>query len=106
MPRVNTETPQTNAADPRQVAEAKTKEQILQERAKRGLRKIVADSESRYWLWTLLKRGNIFMTSWHGDTADMAFREGQRNMALGVMSEWMEEDPDSYVLAMTEQKTG
>jgi len=89
------------------LAEAKQAEKSNNRRAKarEELRKrfmggLMATREGREWVWDLLSRGHVYSTSYvPGDTTAMAFKEGERNIALYVLSQI---PPDAFKVMLEE----
>jgi hypothetical protein len=93
-----------NAANPQQVEDA---EQLVSDREHREIKDFIAVSstpEGSRLLWRFLEEGSIFTTVWQENHAGMAYKEGQRNMALRILHLWTTHNPDSYMAAMKAQK--
>lgn len=94
-----------DAGDEGKVA-AKTQESRAREaRRMRGLGKVLADADSRYWLWDLLSFCGISRSSFTGNSTTF-FNEGQRNVGLKVQGEIVKSFPEQYVSMMKEQSDG
>ena len=91
-----------NAADPKAVkASVKAQRSADAQRAEilRGLMSLPA---GRAWVFHLLESCHVFQSSYTGDGLSMAFKEGERNVGLRLLSDVMSTCPDQYIQAMRE----
>lgn len=96
----------TNSENRQQIEDAEQKQQDLEELEVEGLLQTAKTQAGRHFLWRFLEHGSIFVSDWQGDPAYLAYREGQRNLALKLLALWTKWDIDSYTLAMREHQTG
>lgn len=85
----------------KRTADAKRKE------AKRlnGLKQLCDSADGRAWLWELLKACGFSRTSFSPEPATMAFREGERNVALRILAEISRVSPDTYLKMQKENSS-
>ena len=59
----------------------------------------------RRFVWRLLSEGGVFRSVYSPNAAEMAFREGCRNAALGLMNEIHASCPEAYQKMVKEQQS-
>lgn len=92
-----------NAADPRQVKDAKIKERFAKEDEIKDLLWVLSDVRGRRFVWWLLTPTNeLSFVSGKPDTT--AFNEGCRNEANKLLSKVMDAKPEAYIEMMMEHK--
>lgn len=91
-----------DVGDAAQVAEAKTVEQLCEEREREELRQVLGTRAGRAVLWRMLERCGIYRTSFTGDPLGMAFREGERNIGLACLNLCLTADPRAYTIMRDE----
>lgn len=89
--------PQTNAADPKQVAESERRAE--QDRA--DLEWVMGDERGRRFLWTLLGQCGLYEISFTGNS-ETFFREGARNVGLKLQHRMIDASPKLYLQAQAE----
>lgn len=67
-----------------------------------ALRRFMDNSAGRDWLYGMLGRCEVYTVRGPSDALTMAFCEGQRNIGLQFMSEFMEAAPEKYLLMLKE----
>lgn len=67
------------------------------------IRGIMDTTSGRAWMLGLLERCHVFASSFSTDGLSMAFREGERNIGLGLLADVMQSSPDNFTLMMREQ---
>ena len=93
-----------NASDVSQIKDAKRKEKNKVWRDKENLQAVLNMQSGRAFLWNILCECGLFKTSYAGDSNEIYFLEGQRNIGLSIMNDINEVDPDSYLKMMKENK--
>lgn len=63
---------------------------------------LMATPQGRAWVWDFLAGAHVYQTSFHTDSNSMAFREGERNVALMVLAQIMAAAPKAYLLMFAE----
>lgn len=102
--------PNNNAAlvrstsDPEQVARGRETEAIRREREDNELRTVLGTYAGRSVAWRLLERCGIYELSFSSDSHNTAFREGNRNVGLFLLSELMRVAPDAYAQMQRESE--
>lgn len=97
---------QVNAADRKQVTDAKRREKSLEEREIGDFRTIVATRAGRRFIWRYLGRCGVFESSFIPEQKEAAtfFREGERNIGLQLLAEINRAQPEAYALMLKEAK--
>ena len=92
-----------NAANRKSVREAEKAAKVLEQERAQTTAQIMSTTQGRQWIWTKLSECHVFNTT-HvpGDALGSAFREGERNSGLRLLSDLMSHCPDLYILAMRE----
>lgn len=57
---------------------------------------LMSDKRGRRYVWRLLQRAGIYTTTFTGEALSSAFKEGERNQGLKVLSEVMEHCPERF----------
>lgn len=94
-----------NAADPKQVTEAKHKERRKREAEGEDLRKVLATLEGRKVMWRLLEHCGVFETVWHA-SALIHYNAGRQDVGHYVMQEIIKAEPKAFAQMMNEKQTG
>lgn len=63
---------------------------------------LMGDVRGRRFMWRLLKRSGIYRTSYTGEALSMAFKEGERNVGLGLVDEILKHCPKRLSEMQTE----
>lgn len=66
------------------------------------LRGIMGTGTGRAWLWYILSTCHSFELEVPGDAITMAFRNGERNVGIRLLSDVMRVAPDEFVAMMRE----
>lgn len=93
-----------NSADPKQVKRRRVAARKAAKDDTAVMKAILDSALGRGWIWRFLEQCHIFETSFSTDALTTAFREGERNQGLRVLSEVLRADPAAY-LAMTKENT-
>jgi hypothetical protein len=93
-----------NAADPKQVKEAKQKEKFGREQELRDIAFVLSTIEGRRLIWRYLGVTGIDKVSFNGDVNWTLFYEGQRNVGLKLKADIMDSAPMALIQMMTEAK--
>jgi hypothetical protein len=86
-----------NAGDPAQVAAARETETIRREREANELRAVVGTVDGGRVLWRILADCGAFRQSESLEPQYLAYREGQRAVALGLIADINAVDADAYL---------
>ena len=87
-----------------QAEKREKKEKRLLKQRKNDLKTILDTPGGRRFIWNLLSDCGLFQTSYATHSNQMAFNEGQRNVALRLQVEVMEARPDAFGQMMQESK--
>lgn len=93
--------PGYNAADEKSVGARKQSEKIREQRRVEGLRKVMADADSRLWLRGMLEACGVYRTSFTGNSTTF-FNEGQRNIGLMLHADLVRHCPEAMVAMLRE----
>lgn len=66
------------------------------------VRALLDHRDGRGWLYRLLKTCHVFASSFTADPLQTAFREGERNIGLQILTRVTAVSPDGYVLMIKE----
>jgi len=92
-----------DASDKAQVDRAKRDEGRRRKQRRDVLAQLLSKPAGRLWLWELLSAAHMFQQSYvPGDPYATAFRDGERNLGLRVLSEAMSVSADDFVLMLKE----
>lgn len=93
-----------NAGDPEQVK--RREDAALRERRQEleDVRYIVSTPPGKRYFRKLLERGSVFATTFTGNSQTF-FKEGMRNMALGILADVSEAAPEMIVDLMIRKDT-
>jgi hypothetical protein len=94
---------QTNAADPRQIREAKQTSREIRKQELKDVGLILSTIEGRRFFFRYLCECGIFKTSFTG-SSETFFREGQRNVGLSLLADLNDADPTMYAKIMEENR--
>jgi hypothetical protein len=94
---------QTNAADPRQIREAKQTSREIRKQELKDVSLILSTIEGRRFFFRYLCECGIFKTSFTG-SSETFFREGQRNVGLSLLADLNDADPTMYAKIMEENR--
>lgn len=97
--------PIENAADPRQVSEAKNRERRKLERDAQDLVKVLSQIEGRRLMWRLLDHCGVFTTIWD-NSARIHYNAGRQDVGHFVMQEIIKAEPDAFQMMMNESRKG
>ena len=92
-----------NAADPKQVKDAKFKEKLKEEQELDDVKFILDSPQGRRFFWRYLSKCGVFTTSFTGNSTTY-FNEGSRNIGLMLMEDIMNVDPDAYSMMLKENR--
>lgn len=92
-----------NAADRKQVEEAKKKERNERNQEIEDIRFVLSDARGRRFFWRYLGECGVFKTSMTGNSQTF-FNEGMRNIGLKLLADLNEADPGAYIKMMNENK--
>lgn len=92
-----------NAADSKDVKQAKAREKVRDQEGAADMRLIMAQPYGRRFVWSLLEFAGVFRTSFTGNSATF-YNEGMRNVGLMVMAKINETCPEKYLLMLQEQR--
>lgn len=92
-----------NAADRKQVKDAKGKEKLSRERELQDIKQVLSTRNGRRFYWNLLGFCGVFESSFTGNSQTF-FLEGKRTVGLKLLADLNEADPESYLKMMQEAK--
>ena len=92
---------QTNAADPRQLKEAKLTEKDRRKNEVEDLKSLRALPAFRRFYWRYLQECGVFKSSFTG-SSETFFNEGRRDIGLRMMADLNESNPAVYASLVTE----
>lgn len=92
-----------NAADEEQTGRAKYKEKHKRERELNDVRWVLSTPQGRRFYWRYLEDCGVFKSSFVGQFQTF-FLEGQRNVALKLLADLNDADPNAYVTMLNESK--
>ena len=91
-----------DASDPKAVREAKAKAKSKDLIAIEGLKATMGTEAGRLWLFTILDACGVFINAFSPDPGVMAFRCGEQNIGLQLISDMHEASPELYMLMLKE----
>lgn len=91
--------------EPEASAEKATTAQLAEKTWTGDLQWLMGDVRGRRFMWRLLGRSGIYRTSFTGEALSMAFREGERNVAIVLMDEITRHCPKRLSEMQTEART-
>lgn len=95
----------SNAADTKQVKNAKFKEKDQRRQELDDVRYILSNAVGRRFFWRYLGECGLFQSSFTG-SSETFFREGQRNVGLKLMADLNDADPNAYAVMLKENQKG
>lgn len=95
-----------DANDPKQVKRRDIEAKRREKNSREVLATLLATPAGRNWMWELMAATHIFETSFAPDAMNMAFREGERNIGLRLVSQITSTIPDAMVQMMKERGNG
>jgi hypothetical protein len=95
-----------NAADVRQVKEAKKRVSKKDELLRADLKVVLSTVQGRRLVWRWLSECHTFRSVFSTDTATMAYLAGQQDIGHRMMAEIAQAHPDAYIEMMVEQRRG
>ncbi|MDT3597021.1 MULTISPECIES: Bbp19 family protein [Cronobacter] len=84
-------------AEDQPTAEQIAQQKIREERDVADIRAVMGTESGRRVIWRVLSQGKPFSTTFAGDPYVTAFNEGQRNMAVVLMTHVMTCCPELYL---------
>lgn len=94
-----------NAADPKQVTEAKHKERRAREAEGEDLRKVLSTLEGRRVMWRLMSHCGVFETVWE-NSARIHYNAGRQDVGHYIMQEIIKAEPKAFAQMMAEKQKG
>lgn len=95
-----------DAADPAVINAARKRAARIRKKRLDFVTAMMSMTEGRLWIYDLLVMCHVAETTHTpGDPYSTAFREGERNVALKILSDISEASPEKYMLMMTEGKS-
>lgn len=95
--------PDYDASDPKAVADAKAAEGRRLKKLDDFVAAALTTAEGRFWFWNLLVECHIFQPVFVAGQPDTtAFRDGERNIGLQILSRLVRVAPDAYALMQKE----
>jgi hypothetical protein len=91
-----------STSDAEQVSRARESESDRRDRQDAELRGVLNSYPGRSVIWRVLEQCGIYELSFSGDSHRTAFREGNRNVGLFLLTEVMRVAPDAYGLMQRE----
>lgn len=70
------------------------------------IQSLMSSVAGRQWMHDMLQSCHVFGSSFTGEAMGTAFREGERNIGLILLTAIMRAHPDAYVQMMKEQNDG
>lgn len=93
-----------DASDPKAIRRKEIDRDLRAEGIRNWLVESVQNPAARNWFFDLLARGHAFETSFvPGSSDSTAFREGERNVVLAVLSQLSTETPEALLQILREQ---
>lgn len=92
-----------NAADPKQVKEAKQKELRGRERDLNDLALVMSTREGRRFLWRLLSHCKTFGSVWHG-SAMIHYNSGMQDVGHYIMADINDVNPELFLMMIKENR--
>lgn len=93
-----------DASDPKQVRQQKDKATRRRDRQLKALAQFLQNPAGREWFWDQMVRTHMFETDFVAGQSDLsAFKQGERNIGLGMFADMIAASPESY-LAMIKVK--
>lgn len=93
-----------NAADEKQVKEAKRQSKFSREQELDDVRQLLKLPAGRRFLWRFLERCGVYKSSYDPSGSRVYFNEGERNIGIMLLAEITQADPESYVSMMLESE--
>lgn len=94
-----------NAADPKQVKEAKKSEKFKRRDELDDIRFLLQFKQFRRFIWRVLQFCNVFSSIWR-PSAEIHHLSGKQDTGHFVMGEVTEASPDAFLMMMKESKEG
>jgi|SRR6476661_6502009 len=91
----------TNAADPKQTAEAERKAKDLAKQRDDDVKFLLSTAQGRRFFWRYLGDCMVFQTCFDGSSRTF-FNEGQRNVGLMMLADINRVDPAAYTTMIKE----
>lgn len=94
----------TNAADKRQVKEARKRETRSRDRELEDIRAVLKTREGRRFYWRLMERCRAFSSVFDASGSKVYYNAGQQDIGHFLIAEMSEVDPNILVLMMKEER--
>jgi hypothetical protein len=92
-----------DASDPKVVGDARAEAGRRAKKLDDFVGAAIETAEGRLWFWDILSRCHIFSTVFTpGDGGSTAFRDGERNVGLQILTQLMRVSPETFALMMKE----
>ena len=91
-----------NASDPVQVATRRRHAGRKKKASEDVVYTIMSTQAGRVWMKGILDLCHCFGTSFTGEPLSMAFKEGERNIGLMLISQIMKASPEEFILMLKE----
>lgn len=93
-----------NAADEKQVKEAKRQAKFSREQELDDVRAILSLPAGRRFLWRYLERCGVYKSSYDPSGSRVYFNEGERNIGILLLADITQADPQAYVSMMLDSE--
>ena len=94
-----------NASDPEAVNAARKKSARYKYKRLEVIKALLSQRETRQWLYEIMEWCHVFHTTFVQNQPDSsAFREGERNIGLRLLSDLIEADAEGYIKMLNEGK--
>ena len=94
-----------SSSDENHVNKKKQEAQLERETSLEALRLFIEHPGGRKWVWDMLVKCHVFNTSMTGNSHTF-FKEGERNIGLGILNDLMEADPAAFTSMMKDFNNG
>ena|SRR5690348_16905418 len=95
-----------DANDPEQVRKRQSKANRREKANRDVLANLLSTPDGRAWVWGWLESTHVFAVSFDPDPYVSAFREGERNVGLRLISQVTTVAPEAYIQMMRERADG
>ena len=92
----------TDLDDEQRLAANQIKQRDLEARERDDITHLMDSKQGRRVIWWMLEKGHVFATTFTGEPQTSAFNEGQRNLALALLTRVMQHCPEQYLTMAAE----
>lgn len=87
----------TDLDDEQLRAAREIKQRDIAARERDDIKHLMDSEQGRRVIWWMLVQGNVFKTTFTGEPYTSVFNEGQRNLALALLTRVMQHCPEQYL---------